>query len=142
VRPVNEMRDEPRHDQLVEELRLLLDAVAGKAEEYLHGCGGQDVQADGGAGCGWCPLCATVALVRGRRPELNEQLAGMVQLLRQVLADQCSGAPRTAGTPESSESSEEDGSAEPATPKVERIRVQRVGGSALAEDETGAVVRC
>jgi hypothetical protein len=132
------MRDEPRHDQLVEELRLLLDAAAGKVEEYLRGCG-QDAQADGGAGCGWCPLCAAVALVRGHRPELNDQLIGIVQVLRQALSDQRPGAAQAS---ETSESSEEDGAEESAAPKVQRIRVQRVDGSVLAEDGTGAVSRC
>lgn len=41
--------------------------------------------------CGWCPLCAVVAVARGERPELSvralEQAAQMVALLRAVLAD-------------------------------------------------------
>jgi hypothetical protein len=41
--------------------------------------------------CGWCPLCAIVAMVRGERPELAarvmEQAAQLVALLRAVLAD-------------------------------------------------------
>ncbi|MEC3973932.1 hypothetical protein [Amycolatopsis sp. H20-H5] len=41
--------------------------------------------------CGWCPLCAIVAVVRGERPEfaarLMEQAAQLVALLRAVLAD-------------------------------------------------------
>ena len=45
----------------------------------------------GGSACGWCPLCAIVAVVRGERPEfaarLLEQLAQLVALLRAVLAD-------------------------------------------------------
>ncbi|MDS0139640.1 MULTISPECIES: hypothetical protein [unclassified Amycolatopsis] len=44
-----------------------------------------------GSACGWCPLCAIVAVVRGERPELvarlAEQLAQLVALLRAVLAD-------------------------------------------------------
>ncbi|MGP4017238.1 hypothetical protein [Saccharopolyspora sp. 5N708] len=123
------MRDESRHDQLLDELRLLLDALAGKAEEYLRGCGAT-AEADSGTGCGWCPLCAVVALLRGQRPELNDQLVGIVQALRQVLADQ-----RPA-------ESEEDSPEEPAAPKVQRIRVQRVDGRVLSEEKTGAVPRC
>jgi hypothetical protein len=49
-----------------------------------------EAKADGSA-CGWCPLCAIVAVVRGERPELvarlAEQLAQLVALLRAVLAD-------------------------------------------------------
>ncbi|WP_184729198.1 hypothetical protein [Saccharopolyspora phatthalungensis] len=124
------MRDETRHDHLVEELRMLLDAVAGKAEEYLRGCG-QDAEADNsGSTCGWCPLCAAVALLRGHRPELNEQLIGIVQALRQALADQRAAAPGAA------DDSEEDGQEEPAASKVQRIRVHRVDGPVLAEGES------
>ncbi|MCI2421284.1 hypothetical protein MOQ72_27960 [Saccharopolyspora sp. K220] len=123
------MRDDSRHDQLVEELRLLLDALAGKAEEYLRGCGAS-AEADSKSGCGWCPLCAAVALLRGQRPDLNDQLLGIVQALRQMLVDQHPAA------------SEEDSPEEPAEPKVQRIRVRRVDGRVLAEDDVGAVPRC
>ncbi|MGW3471653.1 hypothetical protein ACWDKQ_25055 [Saccharopolyspora sp. NPDC000995] len=125
------MRDESRHDQLFEELRLLLDVAAGKAEEYLRGCD-QDADSGGKATCGCCPLCAAVALLRGHRPELNDQLAGIVQVLRQMLADQ-----RPAEEPEESE---EDG---PVASKVQPIRVQRVDGLVLTDDdEPEAVSRC
>ncbi|MGW4060408.1 hypothetical protein ACWEGE_19140 [Amycolatopsis sp. NPDC004747] len=50
----------------------------------------EEAKPDGSA-CGWCPLCAIVAVVRGERPELVarlvEQLAQLVALLRAVLAD-------------------------------------------------------
>lgn len=127
------MRDESRHDQLFEELRLLLDAAAGKAEEYLRGCD-QGADSAGRTGCGWCPLCAAVALLRGQRPELNDQLVGIVQALRQMLADQ-----RPAEEPEEPEESEED---VPAVSKAQRIRVQRVDGPVLADDEPEAVSQC
>jgi hypothetical protein len=133
VTPVNETHDESRHDQLVEELRLLLDALAGRAEEYLRGCGagaGAGAEDDSRIGCGWCPLCALVALLRGRRPELSDQLMGILQALRQMLVDQCP------------EESEEDGPEEPAAPKVQQISVRRVGGRVLVEDNVGAVLRC
>ncbi|MEV0703110.1 hypothetical protein AB0I53_35050 [Saccharopolyspora sp. NPDC050389] len=123
------MRDESRHDQLLDELRLLLDVIAGKAEDYLRGCD-QGTEPESGAGCGWCPLCAVVALLRGRRPELNDQLAGIVQVLRQMLADQRPAA-------EDPEESEED---VPAPSKVQRIAVRRVDGPVLADGE--AASRC
>ncbi|RKT82465.1 hypothetical protein SAMN05421805_12238 [Saccharopolyspora antimicrobica] len=114
MRAVDEAR---KHDQLVEELRLLLDALAGKAEEHLRGCAPR--AEDEERGCGWCPLCAAVALVRGQRPELNDQLLGIVQLLRQAMAEP---------EPQPAEEPEPDAPA-----KVQRIRVQRVGGTVLDE---------
>ncbi|MER5388863.1 hypothetical protein [Saccharopolyspora sp. NPDC002686] len=121
MRAVDETR---KHEQLVEELRLLLDALAGKAEEYLRGCdqASEPPSEAGERGCGWCPLCAAVALVRGHRPELNDQLLGIVQLLRQAMAEP---APQPT-----------EAEPEPDAPaKVQRIRVQRVGGTVLDEAE-------
>ncbi|TDD91554.1 hypothetical protein E1202_05195 [Saccharopolyspora karakumensis] len=109
------------HDQLLEELRLLLDALAGKAEEYLRGCPREGQPDESGAGCGCCPLCAAMDLSRGQRPELNDQLLGIVQQLRQALADR---AEPSADEPEE---------AQPEEPKVQRIQVQRVAGPVLAE---------
>ncbi|RRO14887.1 hypothetical protein EIL87_19400 [Saccharopolyspora rhizosphaerae] len=110
------------HDRLLEELRLLLDALAGRAEEYLRGCEREPRQ--GETGCGWCPLCAAVALARGQRPELSDQLLGIVQVLRQALVDHAEHA--TAEQPEEPE---------PEEPKVQRIQVQRVAGPVLAESD-------
>lgn len=115
---MNQMRE---HDRLLEELRLLLDALAGKAEEYLRGCARDGQPDESGAGCGWCPLCAAMDLARGQRPELNDQLLGIVQQLRQALADH---AEPSADEPEE---------AQPEEPKVQRIQVQRVAGPVLAE---------
>lgn len=109
------------HDRLLEELRLLLDAMAGKAEEYLRGCEQEPKQ--GEAGCGWCPLCAAMALARGQRPELSDQLLGIVQQLRQALADHAEHTEREPEEPE------------PQEPKVQRIQVQRVAGPVLAESD-------
>lgn len=122
------MRDESRHDQLLDELRQLLDVIAGKAEDYLSSCD-QGAEPGSGTSCGWCPLCAAVALLRGRRPELNDQILGIIQSLRQMLADQ-----RPAEAPEESE---ED---VPAPSKVQRIAVRRVAGPVLADGE--AASRC
>ena len=105
----------------VADAALLLDAMAGKAEEYLRGCEQEPKQ--GETGCGWCPLCAAMDLARGQRPELNDQLLGIVQQLRQALADH---AQPSADEPEE---------AQPEEPKVQRIQVQRVAGPVLAESE-------
>jgi hypothetical protein len=73
--------------RLVEELRLLADAVADRAGPWLD-----RVAADGsGVTCTWCPLCAAVAVVRGDSNELAtrglDAAADLVALLRAVLAD-------------------------------------------------------
>ena len=72
--------------RLVEELRLLADAVADRAGPWLD-----RVAADGEPTCTWCPLCAAVAVVRGEPNELAtrglDAAADLVALLRAVLAD-------------------------------------------------------
>ena len=71
--------------RLVEELRLLLDAVAERAGPWL------DRAAESSSDCGWCPVCAVLALVRGEPNELAarglDHAADLVALLRAVLAD-------------------------------------------------------
>nr|WP_051792472.1 hypothetical protein [Amycolatopsis jejuensis] len=56
-----------------------------------HGSAAEQHEPGETQGCGWCPLCAIVAVVRGERPEfvarLLEQAAQLVALLRAVLAD-------------------------------------------------------
>lgn len=64
-----------------------------------HGASGYGGEAgtadpDGGSAtgsCGWCPLCALIAIARGERPEfvarLLEHAAQLIALLRAVLAD-------------------------------------------------------
>ncbi|WP_326947555.1 hypothetical protein OG439_01545 [Amycolatopsis sp. NBC_01307] len=82
--------------RLAEELRLLVEMVVEKAAPWLEGVvaaghGDPDQAKPEASACGWCPLCAIVAVVRGERPEfaarLLEQLAQLVALLRAVLAD-------------------------------------------------------
>ncbi|WP_284741170.1 hypothetical protein [Amycolatopsis sp. RTGN1] len=88
--------DEAAGPKLVEEIRLLLEMVVEKAAPWLEGVvaaghGDPDQAKPDASACGWCPLCAIVAVVRGERPEfvarLLEQLAQLVALLRAVLAD-------------------------------------------------------
>jgi hypothetical protein len=73
--------------RLVEELRLLVEAVADRAGPWLDGVAASP--ADGT--CGWCPLCAAVAALRGEPNELAARgldgAADLVALLRAVLAD-------------------------------------------------------
>ena len=112
------MSEDEHGPRLTEEIRLLAEMVAEKAAPWLEGVlaaghgsffsgvpGGEapgpgrspggygttDEAKPDGSACGWCPLCAIVAVVRGERPELvarlAEQLAQLVALLRAVLAD-------------------------------------------------------
>jgi hypothetical protein len=108
--------------RLVEELRLLLDAVADRAGPWLD-----RVSADGGhSGC-HCPACAVVALVRGEPNELAakslERAADAVALLRAVLADRWQpGSPHMPGfTPPPRPASRDE------RPRVQRIPVRRKG---------------
>ncbi|OZM74533.1 hypothetical protein CFN78_05315 [Amycolatopsis antarctica] len=88
---------------LADEIRLLVELVVDRAAPWLDGViaaghgaeratGEQQEQSTHpGSGCGWCPLCALVALVRGERPEIAarvlDQAAQLIALLRAVLAD-------------------------------------------------------
>lgn len=123
---------------------MLVDAAASRAEEYLRGVGAQPgageagdqdhrhVAAKDSTTCGWCPICAVAALVRGDRPELTsrlaDQLAGLVELLRESLAEHRHADPAAdAARPPAAEET-----------KVQRIEVRRVRGrSAAAAQGTG-----
>jgi hypothetical protein len=98
-------QEEPRagYDgaSLTEEIRLLVEMVVERAAPWLegvvsagHGPDARAVPVPGETGervCGWCPLCALVAVVKGEPPEfvarLLEQAAQLIALLRAVLAD-------------------------------------------------------
>ncbi|GAA3819274.1 MULTISPECIES: hypothetical protein [Amycolatopsis] len=80
---------------LAEEIRLLVEMVVERAAPWLDGVvaagHGTAEKPDGDSDCGWCPLCAVVAVVRGEKPEfvarVLEQAAQIIALLRAVLAD-------------------------------------------------------
>ncbi len=91
----NEQEQTDRLD-LADEIRLLVELVVEHAAPWLEGLisaghGGETEPNEPDGGCGWCPLCAIVAVFRGERPEfaarLMEQAAQLVALLRAVLAD-------------------------------------------------------
>jgi hypothetical protein len=80
--------------RLAEELRLLLDALAERAEPMLNRLAAAPTDEHGEhtpATCGWCPLCAGMAVLRGERPELAvraaEHAAGLLTVLRAALAE-------------------------------------------------------
>jgi hypothetical protein len=71
--------------------------------------------ADHGAECRWCPLCAGLAAVRGRRPELLEALAD-------VLAGAATALRTTAGaTPGGSAAASGAPAAQPTVPPEEPV---------------------
>lgn len=110
--------------RLVEELRLLLDAVADRAGPWLDrvAASPHEDHAELAGARGWCPVCAVLALVRGEPSELAtrglERAADLVALLRAVLADRWEpGVPHMPGfRPPPRES-----------PRVQRIPVRRKG---------------
>ncbi|MGW4114533.1 hypothetical protein ACWEFJ_26970 [Actinosynnema sp. NPDC004786] len=87
--------------KLAEELRLLLDAAAERAQPWLHRVAAAEGDHDTRA-CGWCPLCNAVALARGDRSELAakaaEHVAGLIAVLRAALAEPAPGPSAGAGT--------------------------------------------
>ncbi|MPZ85438.1 MAG: hypothetical protein GEV28_35645 [Actinophytocola sp.] len=105
--------------RLVEELRLLLDAVAERAGPWLDRVSGESPA----AGCR-CPACAVAALVRGEPNELAarslDRAADLVALLRAVLADRWEpGAPHMPGFAPPPRPGDR--------PRVQRIPVRRKG---------------
>ena len=128
----------PPHDQepplpgarLAEELRLLLDALAERAQPLLNRLARGDSEHDPDAGhtpatCGWCPVCAGMALLRGERPELAvraaEHAAGLLAVLRSALAER---APAPASA---SASSSDEPTPPPPADRVQHITVRRPG---------------
>lgn len=133
-------------DRTAEELRLLLDAIASRAEEHLRGLSRADGASEssstakqqrcapeGSATCGWCPLCSLISLMRSEGSQLGvrlpEQLAGLVVVLRQALADHSGWARAGAADddPNGTEEAAED------TTKAQPITVHRVRGSVLRD---------
>jgi hypothetical protein len=109
------------HDRIIDELRLLLDAVAQRADEYLSKRA--ETAAMSSPSCGWCPLCTVVAMLRDQRPDLRlvEQLAAVVTVIRQLLAEP-QGEPPQPDPPEPAPEA-----------KAQRIDIQRVGGRVLRD---------
>lgn len=113
--------------RLVEELRLLADAVADRAGPWLDRVAQDSPDEHPEGACAWCPLCAVVALLRGEPSELAarglDAAADLVALLRAVLADRWDPAagPHMPGfTPTPRPSGERA--------RAQRIPVRREGG--------------
>jgi hypothetical protein len=108
--------------RLVEELRLLVDAVAERAGPWLDRVAVSTHEEHAGLVGGWCPVCALVALIKGEPSELAarglDRAADLVALLRAVLADRWEpGVPHMPGFKPEPRSSA----------RVERIPVRRKG---------------
>ncbi len=115
-------------EQIGEELRSLLSAAIAAAEPMLA----QLTAADGAAGsCTWCPVCALVALSRGRQHPLLTPIsvhgASILTILRDAIestADNHGG--QTDSAADSQATAQDHEQPEPAqrrTPAFERISV-------------------
>jgi hypothetical protein len=135
--------DEPEWDQtappgakIAEELRLLLGVLAERAEPWLNRLATAPDGGPGGAAehtpatCGWCPLCAGMAVLRGERPELAvraaEHASGLLAVLRASLAERPPAESSTAPEPED----------EPQPERVQKIAIRRPGSNSGAGSGT------
>lgn len=129
---------------VAEEMRSLLDAL-------VHKVGTSGKQQHVPATCNWCPVCASLALLRGQRPELAvraaEHAAGLLAVFRAAMQehDAHEHAHEHAHRPGPAEDADQDGSAERATPaepatpagsaeptarqRVQKIELRRPGGA-------------
>ncbi|WP_199443323.1 hypothetical protein [Umezawaea beigongshangensis] len=117
------MKDEST-GRLAEELRLLLDTAAERAQPWLQraaAAGEQDEHTP--QTCGWCPVCNTAAVLRGDRSELAakaaEHVAGLIAVLRTALAEPAATTTTTREAPP------EPAAAPPEESRVQHIQVVR-----------------
>jgi hypothetical protein len=103
--------------KLVEELRLLVDLAAERAQPWLQKVATAAEGEHNPQTCGWCPLCNGVALLRGDRSELAakaaEHVSGLLTVLRAALSEPSAASAHPA---ESSPAEE---------PRVQHIQVVR-----------------
>lgn len=118
-------------DQTAEELRQLALGLLDRAEPFVRTLLSdlrerveQASDTEHSAACTWCPLCATVGLLRGERPELATAIAthadGLVAALRTILT------PPPAGSAGSARPAGPAGPP-PEPPPVQHIEVRRAG---------------
>jgi len=120
--------------EMTTELRLLIDVLLDRVDPWLHSRTETrtetraETPAATGAGCGWCPLCAALATLRGERPELTRRLAehgSELLLALRTMLEQHGDRPCPAGSPAAGSAAA--GSAG-AGPVVQRIPVRRCQG--------------
>jgi hypothetical protein len=130
--------------KLAEEARLLLEALAERAEPWLNRYADSAAAAPepgaehSPATCGWCPVCAGIAVLRGERPELAvraaEHAAGLLAVVRSALAPP---------VPAPADPADPAAPAEPrpepeAAPRVQKINVRRKGAAKTDADADAA----
>ncbi len=131
----------PPGARLAEELRLLLGVLAERAEPWLNrlatapeGTAPEGAAQHSPATCGWCPLCAGIAMVRGERPELAvraaEHASGLLAVLRASLTERPSTTEPTSPSAATPAPKDEDAPVEPGPEagRVQRITIRRRGG--------------
>lgn len=83
------MSDDADYEQLILQARDLVNAVLERMEPVLRRAASGIDQQDWN-GCGWCPICATVAMLRGEHHDLVSYLAehgvAMVTIIREAIA--------------------------------------------------------
>jgi hypothetical protein len=149
------------HERAAEELRLLAFGLLDRAEPGLRtllaGLRERAEQtphaAEHSATCTWCPLCVTVGLLRGERPELAAAIIqhadGLVAALRDLLTPPATGPadPTTRpgdpdarlGAPATRPGAPAARPADPDPPPVQRIEVRQAGeAGASPAGEAGA----
>lgn len=132
---------------MAEELRSLLDALASRAEPLLHKVGSTADPQHTPTTCNWCPVCASMALMRGQRPELAvraaEHAAGLLAVFRAAMQEHAAHGHADAHGPEHGPAdfagpaaqAEPRTSDEPATraradrQRVQKIELRRPGGA-------------
>ncbi|HEY4459834.1 MAG TPA: hypothetical protein VGN81_36325 [Pseudonocardiaceae bacterium] len=126
--------DEPEWDEtappgarIAEELKLLFGVLAERAEPWLNRLAtAPDGAEHTPATCGWCPVCAGMAVFRGERPELAvraaEHASGLLAVLRASLAERPTAEPKPSA--EESEHAEEP---QPEPERVQKIAIRRRG---------------
>jgi hypothetical protein len=119
--------DAPPGARIAEELKLLFGVLAERAEPWLNRLAtAPDGAEHTPATCGWCPLCAGMAVLRGERPELAvraaEHASGLLAVLRASLAERPSAEPTpSAAEPEHAEQPQ------PEPERVQKIAIRRRG---------------
>jgi hypothetical protein len=115
----------PPGAKLAEEFKLLLGVLAERAEPWLARLANTPEGAEHSpATCGWCPLCAGLAVLRGERPELAvraaEHASGLLAVLRASLAER----PPAEATQAQAEAADEPA---PEPERVQKITIRRRG---------------
>ncbi|HEV3360123.1 MAG TPA: hypothetical protein VG247_25195 [Pseudonocardiaceae bacterium] len=113
----------PPGAKLAEEFKLLLGVLAERAEPWLARLATTPEGAEHSpATCGWCPLCAGLAVLRGERPELAvraaEHASGLLAVLRASLAER---------PPAEAKQAEAEEEPAPEPERVQKIPIRRHG---------------